>query len=76
VRIQFAGVSGLPTGAHGALTREVFNPLQARQVAERFNAEGVDYLASKKASGRLKDRLDLHLLELFRQELERRGPGR
>jgi hypothetical protein len=31
-----------------------------------------DIIASKKASGRMKDRLDLHLLELFRQELERR----
>ncbi|HET6251896.1 MAG TPA: hypothetical protein VFE47_29695 [Tepidisphaeraceae bacterium] len=31
-----------------------------------------DIIASKKATGRVKDRLDLHLLELFRQEYERR----
>jgi hypothetical protein len=29
-----------------------------------------DIIASKKASGRMKDRLDLHLLELFRVEYE------
>ena len=29
-----------------------------------------DIIASKKASGRMKDRLDLHLLELFRLEYE------
>ncbi len=29
-------------------------------------------IASKKASGRMKDRLDLHLLELFRLEYESR----
>lgn len=29
-----------------------------------------DIIASKKASGRMKDRLDLHLLELFRLEFE------
>ena len=33
-----------------------------------------DIIASKKASGRMKDRLDLNLLELFRLEYERR-PG-
>lgn len=31
-----------------------------------------DIIASKKASGRMKDRLDLHLLELFRLEFESR----
>ncbi len=31
-----------------------------------------DIIASKKASGRMKDRLDLHLLELFRVEYETR----
>ncbi len=31
-----------------------------------------DIIASKKASGRMKDRLDLHLLELFRVEYEAR----
>lgn len=31
-----------------------------------------DIIASKKASGRMKDRLDLHLLELFRLEYETR----
>ena len=33
-----------------------------------------DIIASKKASGRMKDRLDLHLLELFRLEFEQRQP--
>ena len=33
-----------------------------------------DIIASKKASGRMKDRLDLHLLELFRLEYEQRHP--
>ncbi len=33
-----------------------------------------DIIASKKASGRMKDRLDLHLLELFRLEYESRKP--
>jgi hypothetical protein len=33
-----------------------------------------DIIASKKASGRMKDRLDLHLLELFRLEYESRQP--
>lgn len=33
-----------------------------------------DIIASKKASGRMKDRLDLHLLELFRLEFESRQP--
>lgn len=33
-----------------------------------------DIIASKKASGRMKDRLDLHLLELFRLEFESREP--
>ena len=31
-----------------------------------------DIIASKKASGRMKDRLDLHLLELFRLGYENR----
>src|SRR5665213_33549 len=30
-----------------------------------------DIIASKKASGRMKDRVDLHLLELFRDEYEK-----
>lgn len=33
-----------------------------------------DIIASKKASGRMKDKLDLHLLELFRLEYESRKP--
>ena len=85
-----------------------FSPLQAQEVAQAFNAAGVDYLfigksgaillgypgttqdvdvfpvdifpvanlrdiiASKRASGRMKDKLDLHLLELFRLEYESR----
>lgn len=32
-----------------------------------------DIIASKRASGRMKDQLDLHLLELFRIEFESRG---
>lgn len=79
--------------------RQAFNPLQAQQVAETFNAEAVEYLffaearsravqegifpvanlrdiiASKKASGRMKDRMDLHLLELFRIEFESKHRG-
>lgn len=31
-----------------------------------------DIIASKRASGRMKDKLDLHLLELFRLEYESR----
>jgi hypothetical protein len=31
-----------------------------------------DIIASKRASGRMKDRVDLHLLELFREEYESR----
>lgn len=31
-----------------------------------------DIIASKKASGRMKDKMDLHLLELFQQEFEMR----
>jgi hypothetical protein len=34
-----------------------------------------DIIASKRASGRQKDLLDLHLLEQFRQEYERRNPA-
>lgn len=32
-----------------------------------------DIIASKRASGRMKDRLDLPLLELFREEYEQRA---
>ena len=32
-----------------------------------------DIIASKRASNRMKDRMDLHLLELFRSEYESRG---
>jgi hypothetical protein len=35
-----------------------------------------DIIASKRASGRMKDRLDLHLLELFRLEYESRNSAR
>lgn len=31
-----------------------------------------DIIASKKASGRMKDKMDLHLLELFREEFDRK----
>ncbi len=48
------------------------------QAKSRANYEGIfpiaslkDIIASKKATGRMKDRLDLHLLELFRLEFER-----
>lgn len=33
-----------------------------------------DIISSKRASGRMKDRLDLHLLELFRLEYESQNP--
>ena len=51
------------------IDRPPFNPLQAQQVAEAFNLAGVKYLFIGK-SGRMKDKLDLHLLELFRLEYE------
>jgi len=35
-----------------------------------------DIISSKRASGRMKDRLDLHLLELFRSEFESRSADR
>ena len=60
----------------------VFAPDGIESFAEakaRAHHEGIfpianlrDIIASKKASGRMKDRLDLHLLELFRLEFENR----
>lgn len=51
-----------------------FTEARARAVREDIFpvANLRDIIASKKASGRMKDRLDLHLLELFRVEYEAR----
>jgi hypothetical protein len=51
---------------------ESFAEAKARAVQEDIFpvANLRDIIASKKASGRMKDRLDLHLLELFRIEFE------
>lgn len=51
---------------------ESFAEAKARAVREGIFpvANLIDIIASKKASGRMKDRLDLHLLELFRLEFE------
>ncbi len=51
---------------------ETFQAAKARAVREDIFpvANLRDIIASKKASGRMKDRLDLHLLELFLQEYE------
>jgi hypothetical protein len=55
---------------------ESFAEAKARAVYEDIFpvANLRDIIASKKASGRMKDRLDLHLLELFRLEFESRRP--
>jgi hypothetical protein len=54
--------------------RREFHPLQAEEIARAFKEHGVDYLflASKKASGRQKDQIELPLLESFREEYEKR----
>lgn len=51
---------------------ESFAEAKARSVREDIFpiANLLDIIASKKATGRMKDRLDLHLLELFRLEYE------
>jgi hypothetical protein len=53
---------------------ESFASAKARAVREEIFpiANLLDIIASKKATGRMKDRLDLHLLELFRLEYEAR----
>jgi hypothetical protein len=58
--------------------RPQFQPEQAKVIAGgSFNVEGFrvanlrDIIASKRASGREKDLIDLPLLERFRQEYER-----
>ena len=55
---------------------ESFTAARARAVREDIFpiANLRDIIASKGASGRMKDRLDLHLLELFRVEYEARKP--
>jgi hypothetical protein len=55
---------------------ESFAQAKARAVREDIFpvANLRDIIASKKASGRMKDRLDLHLLELFRLEFESKNP--
>jgi hypothetical protein len=51
---------------------ENYSEAKARAVKEDIFpvANLRDIIASKKASGRMNDRMDLHLLELFRQEYE------
>jgi hypothetical protein len=51
---------------------ESFAEAKARSIQEDIFpvANLIDIIASKKASGRMKDRLDLHLMELFRTEFE------
>jgi len=51
---------------------ETFDEAKGRAIQEDIFpvANLRDIIASKKASGRMKDRLDLHLLELFRAEYE------
>lgn len=53
---------------------ESYEEAKARSVKEDIFpvANLRDIIASKKASGRMKDKLDLHLLELFRLEYESR----
>jgi hypothetical protein len=53
---------------------ESFSEAKSRYIQEDIFpvANLRDIIASKKASGRMKDRLDLHLLELFRLEFESR----
>ena len=55
---------------------ESFDQAKARAVIEDIFpvANLRDIIASKKATGRMKDRLDLHLLELFLLEYESRRP--
>lgn len=55
---------------------ESYDEAKARAIQEDIFpvANLRDIIASKKASGRMKDRLDLHLLELFRIEFESRAP--
>ena len=55
---------------------ESFAKAKARAVQEDIFpvANLRDIIASKKASGRMKDKLDLHLLELFRLEYESQKP--
>ena len=57
---------------------ESFAQAKARSVREDIFpvANLLDIIASKKASGRMKDRLDLHLLELFRAEYESNSQAR
>ena len=56
---------------------ENFQTAKARSVREGIFpvANLRDIIASKKSSGRMEDRLDLHLLELFRVEYESRTSG-
>ena len=51
-----------------------FTPQQAVELADAFARHRVDYLfiASKRASGRQRDLVDLPLLEEFRREYDRR----
>lgn len=62
---------------HGPDGIESFATAKARRVVQDgFPVANLrDIIASKRASGRQKDLLDLHLLEQFRQEYERRNPA-
>ena len=57
---------------------ETFEEAKRRAVREDIFpvANLRDIIASKKASGRMKDRLDLHLLELFQKEYEQKRQPR
>ena len=75
VRGEFAGVPWLSTRWGRMTDRIPFNPLQAQQVAEAFNAAGVDYLFIGKSGAILlgwpgtTQGVDIFAaLELFRQE--------
>ena len=54
-----------------------FRPLQAQEIDGRFHiANHRDIIASKRATGRKKDLIELPLLESFRLEFEKRGSSR
>lgn len=56
------GIESFAEAKSRAVTEDIFPVANIR-----------DIIASKRASGRMKDRLDLHLLELFQTEFERRN---
>ena len=74
VRTEPPRLPRLPASSRDGI--ESFAEAKARAVQEDIFpvANLRDIIASKKASGRMKDKLDLHLLELFRLEYESRKP--